>query len=340
MAECSAMRESMPLLLTESLDPAARELTHQHIEGCAECSAEWAGVVETWRLMGDLPELEPPARIKQRFLAQVMPAEQSGQAKVLPFHRRPALKWVAQAAGVALLVGGSYWTGHRTAPVRLAPTQATLNSVTPASATTMQPFSIAETRVLSAKGISPTIEGRPTIENVSFIDPNPNDNEIGLSFDVTSHVTVTGAPTDKSMVRLLTYVMENEDRMSPSSSRAIDWVRQTYSDPSHSDPEIAQALAKVLRNDSHEGVRIKAVETLKTLPSGLTNETRDALIEALKNDPNPAVRMKAVDALARLAASGGLNEAAVETLRLKAVQNDENLYVRSKAAQALSNIKP
>ena len=35
MSDCDVMRESMPLLLTESLDPARRELTHQHIERCA-----------------------------------------------------------------------------------------------------------------------------------------------------------------------------------------------------------------------------------------------------------------------------------------------------------------
>ena len=67
------------------------------------------------------------------------------------------------------------------------------------------------------------------------------------------------------MVRLLSYMLENEESMTPRSS-AMEWVRRTYSDPAYADPEIANALAKVLRNDSHEGVRIRAVETLTTLP--------------------------------------------------------------------------
>ena len=41
MPDCDSMRENMPLLLTESLDPATRELTHQHIETCPMCVAEW-----------------------------------------------------------------------------------------------------------------------------------------------------------------------------------------------------------------------------------------------------------------------------------------------------------
>jgi HEAT repeat protein len=87
-------------------------------------------------------------------------------------------------------------------------------------------------------------------------------------------------------------------------------------------------------------MRIRAVETLKTLPA-TGDSPRDALIEALRSDPNPAVRIKAVDALAKLAGSGAtLDGTAVDTLRQKAAQEDENLYVRVKAAEALSKIRP
>ena len=56
MSECHLMRESMPLLLTESLDRDRRELTHQHIETCAACSEEWAAYRESWAMMADLPD--------------------------------------------------------------------------------------------------------------------------------------------------------------------------------------------------------------------------------------------------------------------------------------------
>ncbi len=336
MSECDVMRESMPLLLTESLDPVRRELTHQHIERCPSCRDEWNGYREAWRALGDLPEVEVPASVKERFLASI------GESLEMPLRRlrapatsRRYVRWLAEAAAVVLVVAGAYYAGHRGVPVQLKQTPATLNSVAAA------PFSIAESRVLPANAISPTIEGRPDIENVSFLDPNPNNDEIGLSFDITSHVTVTGRPTDKSMVRLLRYVLENADRMSPSRSRAIDWVRATYSRPGNADPEIAEALANVLRNDTHEGVRIKAAETLKRMSGPVASDTREALIQALKSDPNPAVRIKAVEVLANLARSGAaLDTAMVDTLRQKAVQNDENVYVRVKAAEALSNIHP
>jgi HEAT repeat protein len=188
--------------------------------------------------------------------------------------------------------------------------------------------------------LSPEIQGRPNIANVQFVDADAGDDQIGVSFDVTSRWTVTGNPRDKSMVRLLSYMLENEESMTPRSS-AMEWVRRTYSDPAYADPEIANALAKVLRNDSHEGVRIRAVDALTTLPPQVATQTRDALIAALKSDPNPAVRLKAVEALVEMARSGEVLDAAmVDTLRQKASQDDENLYVRVKAAEALSQIKP
>jgi len=332
MSECDFMRENMPLLLTESLDPARRELTHQHIERCAACSDEWAGYRETWQFLGALPEVEVPAHVKTQFLASIGENVEPILNRLAPSEsRRHVTRWLAQAAAVVLVASGAFYAGHRSKPIELKEQPASLNS-----------YSIAESRVLPARLVSPNIEGRPDIENVSFVDSNPSDPDIGLSFDITSHVTVTGRPTDKSMVRLLRYVLENKNRAaSPSRSRAIDWVRTLYSRPENAEPEIAEALANVLRNDSHEGVRIKAVETLNRMPGGASADTRGALIEALKSDPNPAVRIKAVEALANLARSGAtFDSATLDTLRQKAVQGDENVYVRVKAAEALSSIHP
>jgi hypothetical protein len=334
MSECNLTAERMPQLLVEALSYQDRELTHRHIEACSVCTTEWRSMKETWSLLGELPEAEVPSRLRQRFIAAAgLTPPSILPGNVVSFRQRPVFRYLAQAAAVVLLVSGSWFAGHRSAPLQIAPSQATINSVTPAQ------FSIAESRVIPAAQISPVIQGRPNIENVRFVDNNPADSEVAVSFDIKSHMTVTGQPGDKTMVRLLTYVMENEDHMTPSRSRAIDWVRQAYTDRGAADPEIAAALANVLRNDTHEGVRIKAVETLKALPPAFSGETRLALIQALKSDPNPAVRIKAVEALANLVRGGGRpDQVTVDTLRQKASQDDENLYVRVKAAEALRKL--
>lgn len=337
MPECSALRESMPLLLTESLDATRRELTHQHIESCADCSEEWSAYKETWVMMADLPEVEVPASVKQNFLERAgLMAELP--KNVVPFHRKPAFKWVAQAAAVAVLVGGGYFFGDRNAD-RYEPGATTVEKI-PIEQVSSKSYALAETRVLDAAALSPEFEGRPNISNVQFVDADPSDDQIGVSFDVSARWTVNGSPKDKSMVRLLAYMLENEAAVAPRSN-TMEWVRRTYSDPQFADPEIANALAKVLRNDTHEGLRIRAVETLTTLPPTAGLQTRDALIDALRSDPNPAVRIKAVEALANMARNGAVLDAAtVDTLRQKAAQDDENLYVRVKAAQVLGSIKP
>ncbi len=345
MPDCSSVRESMPLLLTESLDPARRELTHQHIESCAVCGAEWDAYKETWTVLADLPEVEVPARVKANFLAAAGLAsaarDEQRPANVVPFQRRKAFQWLAQAAAVVVIAGGSYFVGtSRQAPVQeraLEPAKVTGVSVLP-NANDYTRVSLAETRVLDADSLSPVIQGRPNIANVQFFDSDATDDKIGLSFDVTSRWTVTGNPRDKSLVRLLSYMIENEGG---TRSGAIEGVGRMYADPANADPEIADALAKILRNDSqHAGMRLSAVETLSTLPASGSSETREALIQALKSDPNPAVRIKAVEALANLTRNGEtLDSATVDTLRQKANQLDENVYVRVKAAEALGNIK-
>src|SRR5688500_12124892 len=142
MSDCGALRESMPLLLTESLDPVRREMTHQHIENCDACSGVWTAYRETWRVMDDLPEVAVPARAKARFLqaagiAQI--EEDKRKDNVVPFRSKPAFKWVAQAAAVAVLVGGGYFAGRRE-PVRLSSQPAMINEVTPISTQRLMPI--------------------------------------------------------------------------------------------------------------------------------------------------------------------------------------------------------
>jgi hypothetical protein len=209
MAECSAVNESMPLLLTESLDAARRESAHQHIESCAVCSEEWNAYRETWAVMGDLPEVEVPARVKVKFLERAGLAPELPK-NVVPFHRKPAFKWVAQAAAVALLVGGGYFAGVKRVDTTVTPTAATVERAGNFLPVSTRPYSLAETRVLDAETLSPEIQGRPNISNLQFLDADPSDQDIAVSFDVTTRWTVNGNPRDKSMVRLLSYVLEND----------------------------------------------------------------------------------------------------------------------------------
>lgn len=325
----------MPELLSEALGAQERETAHQHIEQCVICEADWSRLRQVWTRLGELPERPVPAGLRASFLDHVRRILPEKRSPVVTFVPRSSRQWLAQAAAAAILVGAAFFAGRNTAPLQLAPTGGSFQSIAPAS------FSLAERAFIPASQVNPDIQGRPQIANVRFQPVGAHGEKVAVSFDMTSNVTITGSPEDKSLVNLLSYVLQNREYPTHSRSNAIQWVSDTYAEQGSPDPQIVKALANVLANDTHEGVRIKAVEALKSLPAALAPEASAALVEALKNDPNPAVRMKAVEALSNLASQDAmtLNPEAVDALREKAGQEDENPYVRVKAAEALSQLQ-
>ena len=327
MSECDVVRELMPLMLTEFLGGDERESAHLHVESCPSCREAWAGYRDVWTSLGKVEERPVPAGLRDAFLDEIGVERTSGT--VVPFVQRPAFRWVAQAAAVAVLVGGSFFAGQR-ASVEPGQTAAT-------PATGDIPFQLASHRVIPASQLSPDIEGAPRIDNVRFLQ-EPGGSELQLAFEITSDVTVTGQAGDESLGRLLAYVLESPQNTTHSRSTTIQWVSDNWSAAGKSTPELTQALARVLRNDRHEGVRLKAIDALKSLPYDPLSDTQAALVEALRNDPNPGVRLKAVEALSNLAQSGSLDSSMVDGLRSKASQDDEILHIRVKAAEALEQI--
>jgi hypothetical protein len=325
MSECDVTRERMPQLLLEALSQGERESSHVHIEACEACSAEWDRLREAWTLMGALPELPVPSTVRARFFATLdLPAK----ARVIPFRSRPAARWIAQAAAVAVLVGASFFAGRGTVP-GAGDTPGDLSG--PA-------FRIAGSQLIPASQLAPAIEGNPRIENVRFVSDAPG-GEIQLAFDLTSRVTVAGRPEEPSVSNLLTYLVKNEQGASHSRSAAIEWIRSNPATGGKGSAEIARALTEVLASETNEGVRLKAIDALREMPAEAIASSQTSLIQVLKNDPNPAVRLKAIEALAKIAHSGTpLEPGMVDTLRQKAVQEDEFLYVRVKADEALSQM--
>ena len=335
MDQCSVVKERLPELMTETLGADQRESAHRHIEQCSQCAQEWMSTRQVWAQLGDVSDRPVPQGLRESFLMEARNLMPTKRATVVAFPRRPTSRWLAQAAVAVMVVGGAFYAGRNTSPLQINPTEAALQSVQPAA------FHLTDNAVIPASQVNPDIQGTPQIANVRFQPAGSTGSDVSVSFDITSHVTITGNPEDKSLVNLLSYVLQNRDYPTHSRSSAIQWVSDTYGGQGTTDPEIVKALANVLKNDTHEGVRIKAVEALKSLPPSLAPEARTALVYALKNDPNPAVRMKAVEALSNLAAAdaNSLDINAVDALREKAGQEDENPYVRVKAAEALSQIR-
>jgi len=333
MAQCSEVRDRFADLLLGSIESADRENALLHIEGCPSCNREWAENRRVWDLLGDIPDVPLPDRVRANFQADLDREFGRPRSNVLVFDSRKAVQWLSRAAAFILIVGSSFVAGRQFAPQRSLPMEsATIQSIEPMS------VSIAERLTVPASRVNPEILGSPEIRNLNVLAANES-GEIEVTFDLTSSMTITGRPEDKALVQLLAYVVQSQDNPTHSRSRVIQLVRDTYGTKGIADPEIVRAIAFVLANDTHEGVRIKAVDALRNLPQELVPEARSALLKALRTDPNPAVRMKAVEALANLATTATeVDPETLDILREKAAQHDENPYVRVKAAEALSQI--
>jgi HEAT repeat protein len=99
------------------------------------------------------------------------------------------------------------------------------------------------------------------------------------------------------------------------------------------DETIEEALISALVYDNDPGVRMRALEGLKTFAD--EQHVQAAFVHALQNDSNAGIRIEAIDALfARNPRDRKLAERVSE-----ATKQDDNPYVRSKALQFVGTTK-
>jgi hypothetical protein len=94
---CADARPLLPELGLDILPGDQRAAALGHVEECADCRAELAGLVAVGDALVSLaPAVEPPAGFEQRVLA-ALPARGAG---------RPRRVWLAAAAAIALFAAG------------------------------------------------------------------------------------------------------------------------------------------------------------------------------------------------------------------------------------------
>jgi HEAT repeat protein len=98
------------------------------------------------------------------------------------------------------------------------------------------------------------------------------------------------------------------------------------------DAAVRDTLLEVLRKDPDDGVRMKALETLR--PLAAQADVRIVLLEALRADRNPMVRAHAVDVLTMGDAQNSDLAGALQEL----MQREENLDVRRQGQRVLRSM--
>ena len=64
---CKDYREQFLLMLTDDLDQEQRNEIERHLEGCADCRAEFDAARKVWELMGEIPQPEPSTAMHAGF---------------------------------------------------------------------------------------------------------------------------------------------------------------------------------------------------------------------------------------------------------------------------------
>jgi len=175
---------------------------------------------------------------------------------------------------------------------------------------------------------------------------------VQLQLRAEQPLVLSGNLDDTEVRRVLTYVIENDDRFDPGVR--LDCLEALKSRTG--DADVRHALLAAVRKDRNPAVRMKAIESLRD--SGGDKAVREALLEALDHDTNPGVRVEAVNLLVR-ALDNNPSEAAdtpstpgedsippdpsvarvVQTLE-DLQRHDPNRYVRMRSAAALRQIGP
>ena len=65
--ECKDYREQFTSILTDSLNQKERSEIDSHLEGCADCRAEFEAAGKIWELMGEIPIPQPSESMRNSF---------------------------------------------------------------------------------------------------------------------------------------------------------------------------------------------------------------------------------------------------------------------------------
>jgi len=146
---CEEVRELLSLYIDGNLDPSTREALEKHIESCAECEAELAGLRQTVEILRSLEEVEVPETFRSSLMEKVREVEparapglKSRFAKMFSTGPRRALVLAAAALILVVAVNSGMGTLQFGEPLRLGKSPSVsadyaARSSTPSSGTTV-----------------------------------------------------------------------------------------------------------------------------------------------------------------------------------------------------------
>jgi hypothetical protein len=167
-----------------------------------------------------------------------------------------------------------------------------------------------------------SLEENTQISNLRFIDQDPSDGEIEFVVDAIKPVQIKGKVSDPQIQNILTHSILYEQ----NPGIRLNALNIIKTNTSQNDEEIKEALITVAKYDTNLGVRIEALKLLRTFP--FDSNLREALLFILLNDENSAMRIEAISSLKKITDEGnGFQPDEVVALR-KNLEKEENNFVK------------
>ncbi|HEY7750742.1 MAG TPA: HEAT repeat domain-containing protein, partial [Ignavibacteriaceae bacterium] len=168
------------------------------------------------------------------------------------------------------------------------------------------------------------------ISNISFIDSDPSDGEVEFTFEASKPVRLRGKINDQKIQSVLTYAMLNEQN---PGSRLNSINAMDSESPVQLDPDVKNALIKVLMTDNNPGVRREALKLMKKFP--YDESFKEALLYVVTTDTSTGLRIEALNSLIEAGKQGyKLNKDEINLFKQQ-LQQDENNYIKLKSRTIL-----
>jgi hypothetical protein len=188
---------------------------------------------------------------------------------------------------------------------------------------TITTYRLLQTGTVVQQGIGPAQE--PNVAAIESIAPQANSNKVTIKYDALTPQVTEGDINDPQIQRLLLMAARN-NRNSDVQLGSIEILKNRPEDNA-----VREALVYALRYDKNPGVRLKALDGLKSYVKG-DEHVRDAVLEALLHDSNAGVRTEAISLLDQVKADSSVREA-LQVLALR----DQNKYISSEARRILAS---
>jgi hypothetical protein len=302
---CDWTRENVVLYIYDELADDAKYEFEQHVRQCLACKQELESALafkDTFSVR-QLPEVSPNLLVASRMRLQ------------------EALDETSQSRGWSHFV---FDIGAWMHQLKLAPplTAAILIvGFVGGSLTTWRVMS----NVKSSSGPSGPSLTQASIAGIESITPDANSNKVSIKYDMMYPQTAEGSPDDPEIHALLLMAARNQ-RDSSVRLDSIDLLTRQAEDNA-----VREALVYALRYDKNPGVRLKALEGLKSYVKDDVH-VRDAIVEALMHDSNAGVRSEAISLLNPVRADMSVREA-LEVL----AQHDKDAFIRSESRRYLDS---